>query len=91
MKANVERAEFNYETESFMSKEYTLPYIINEKGKKESRLKGISEIADPEEMEKTLKKDYHKFDLRMNKIMKKQVDCIITGIGGMRCPTKLKP
>lgn len=35
MKANVERAEFNYETESFMSKEYTLPYIINEKGKKE--------------------------------------------------------
>jgi len=35
MKSNVERAEFNYDTESFMSKEYTLPYIINEKGKKE--------------------------------------------------------
>ena len=35
MKTNVERIEFNYDTESFMSKEYTLPYIINEKGKKE--------------------------------------------------------
>ena len=35
MKSNVERAEFNYDTESFMSKEYTLPYIINEKGKRE--------------------------------------------------------
>lgn len=32
MKVNVERAEFNYNTESFVSKEYTLPYIINEKG-----------------------------------------------------------
>ena len=35
MKTNVERIEFNYDTESFISKEYTLPYIINEKGKKE--------------------------------------------------------
>ncbi len=29
----VEKASFNYETESFVSKEYTLPYIYNEKGK----------------------------------------------------------
>lgn len=29
----VERACFNYKTESFVSKEYTLPYIYNEKGK----------------------------------------------------------
>lgn len=29
----VEKAYFNYETESFVSKEYTLPYIYNEKGK----------------------------------------------------------
>lgn len=35
MKINVERAEFNYDTESFVSREYTLPFIINEKGKKE--------------------------------------------------------
>lgn len=31
----VEKAEFNYETESFVSKEYVLPFVINEKGKKE--------------------------------------------------------
>ena len=35
MRINVERAEFNYDTESFVSREYTLPFIINEKGKKE--------------------------------------------------------
>ena len=29
----VEKAEFNYETESFVSKEYSLPFIINETGK----------------------------------------------------------
>lgn len=29
----VEKAYFNYETESFVSKEYMLPYIYNEKGK----------------------------------------------------------
>lgn len=32
-KLPVEKAYFNYETESFVSKEYTLPYIYNEKGK----------------------------------------------------------
>ena len=31
----VEKADFNYETESFVSREYLLPYIINEKGKSE--------------------------------------------------------
>ncbi len=31
----VDRASFNYITESFVSKEYDLPYIINEKGKEE--------------------------------------------------------
>ena len=31
----VEKAYFNYETESFVSKEYMLPYIINENGEKE--------------------------------------------------------
>lgn len=34
-KIAVERAEFNYQTESFISKEYLLPYIINEKAKEE--------------------------------------------------------
>lgn len=29
----VDKAYFNYETESFVSKEYTLPYIYNEKGR----------------------------------------------------------
>jgi len=32
-KLPVERAEFNYDTESFISREYLLPYIYNEKGK----------------------------------------------------------
>jgi len=31
----VDNAYFNYETESFVSKEYVLPYIYNEKGRKE--------------------------------------------------------
>ena len=31
----VEKSEFNYETESFITKEYYLPYIINEKGEDE--------------------------------------------------------
>lgn len=31
----VEKAFFSYETESFITKEYTLPFILNEKGKKE--------------------------------------------------------
>lgn len=31
----VDKAEFNYETESFVTKEYYLPYIINEKGEEE--------------------------------------------------------
>ena len=31
----VEKADFNYETESFISREYILPFIINEKGKSE--------------------------------------------------------
>ena len=31
----VEKAEFNYETESFITKEYYLPFIINEKGEDE--------------------------------------------------------
>lgn len=31
----VEKADFNYETESFVSREYILPYIVNEKGKSE--------------------------------------------------------
>lgn len=34
-KFHVEKAYFNYETESFVSKEYELPYITSEKGKKE--------------------------------------------------------
>ena len=34
-KFHVEKAYFNYETESFVSKEYELPYITGEKGKKE--------------------------------------------------------
>lgn len=35
MKIMVEKASFNYDTESFVGKEYELPFIINEKGKKE--------------------------------------------------------
>ena len=31
----VDKVDFNYDTESFMSKEYYLPYVINEKGEEE--------------------------------------------------------
>lgn len=31
----VDKAEFNYDTETFVSKEYYLPYVINENGKEE--------------------------------------------------------
>ena len=31
----VDKAYFNYETESFVSKEYCLPYVLDEKGRKE--------------------------------------------------------
>ena len=31
----VDKAYFNYETESFVSKEFTLPYVYDENGKKE--------------------------------------------------------
>ena len=34
-KIPVDKAAFNYETESFYSNEYYLPYIINEKGEEE--------------------------------------------------------
>lgn len=35
MQTAVDKADFNYDTESFVSKKYVLPYIINEKNKKE--------------------------------------------------------
>lgn len=34
-KCYVDKVDFNYDTETFVSKEYYLPYIINEKGKEE--------------------------------------------------------
>lgn len=40
----VEKAEFNYETESFITKEYYLPFIINEKGEDEFILLTPSDI-----------------------------------------------
>ncbi|MFA7156989.1 MAG: hypothetical protein WC123_04775 [Bacilli bacterium] len=45
----VEKVEFNYETESFISKEYYLPYIINEKGKEEYILLTPKDILREEE------------------------------------------
>ena len=48
-KIPVERAFFNYETESFVSKEYLLPYIYNEKNKIEFVLLTPSDILREEE------------------------------------------
>lgn len=47
---NVEKAFFNYETESFLTKEFELPYIINENRKKEYVLltpKDILRVDEP--------------------------------------------
>lgn len=40
----VEKADFNYETESFITKEYYLPFVINEKGEDEFILLTPSDI-----------------------------------------------
>ena len=45
----VDRAEFNYDTESFVSIEYFLPYIINDKGKEEFVLLTPRDILRVEE------------------------------------------
>ena len=45
----VDKAGFNYETESFFAKEYYLPYIINEKGKEEYVLLTPKDILREEE------------------------------------------
>ena len=49
MNISVDKAEFNYETECFVSKEYYLPYIINEKGKIEYVLLTPSDILRRDE------------------------------------------
>lgn len=45
----VERAYFNYDTESFVSKEYMLPYFINNKGKDEYVLLTPADILREDE------------------------------------------
>lgn len=45
----VDKAGFNYETESFYTKEYYLPYIVNEKGKEEYVLLTPKDILREEE------------------------------------------
>lgn len=45
----VDKAFFNYETESFVSKEYVLPFVIDEKGKKEFVLLTPYDILREEE------------------------------------------
>jgi len=45
----VERAYFNYDTESFVSKEYMLPYFINSKGKDEYVLLTPADILREDE------------------------------------------
>lgn len=46
---NVEKAEFNYNTECFVTKKYYLPYIVNEKGKEEFVLLTPADILRKEE------------------------------------------
>lgn len=45
----VDKVEFNYNTESFVSKEYYLPYIINKKGEEEYVLLTPSDILRKDE------------------------------------------
>ena len=49
MNIPVDKAEFNYDTECFVSKEYYLPYIINEKGKIEYVLLTPNDILRSDE------------------------------------------
>lgn len=49
MVVSVDKAEFNYDTECFISKDYYLPYIINEKGKIEYVLLTPSDILRRDE------------------------------------------
>ena len=49
MNISVDKAEFNYDTECFVSKEYYLPYIINEKGKIEYVLLTPNDILRSDE------------------------------------------
>ena len=58
----VEKAEFNYETESFISKEYLLPYIINEKEKSEYVLLTPKDILREDEPAINRKAFYESYD-----------------------------
>ena len=42
----VDKAYFNYETESFVSKEFTLPYVYDENGKKTGECRGLSSTVE---------------------------------------------
>lgn len=58
----VEKADFNYETESFISREYLLPYIVNEKGKDEYVLLTPKDILREDEPAINRKAFYDSYD-----------------------------
>lgn len=58
----VEKADFNYETESFVSREYLLPYIVNEKGKSEYVLLTPKDILREDEPAINRKDFYESYD-----------------------------
>ena len=60
----VEKADFDYETESFISREYLLPWIINEKGKKEYVLLTPKDILREDEPAINRKDFFDSYDIR---------------------------
>lgn len=74
----VDKSEFNYETESFVTKEYYLPYIINEKGEEEYVLLTPADILRKNEpsinRENFLKVNRKVRDYIENDVLKAQVN-----------------
>lgn len=58
----VDRACFNYETESFVSKEYVLPYVYDERGRKEYVLLTPSDILREDEPAINRKDFYNSYE-----------------------------
>lgn len=75
---SVEKAEFNYKTESFITKEYYLPFIINEKGEDEFILLTPSDILRKNEpslnRDHFLKNNRKVRDYIDNDVLKEQVN-----------------
>lgn len=72
----VDKAYFNYETESFVSKEYCLPYVLDEKGRKEYVLLTPYDILREDEPSIN-KKDFYESHERIRNAIENDIieDC----------------